>query len=377
MISLKTRGGKEENMEKSKVYFSEMHGTSRNTNMSSNIKKLFDRAGFGELIGKNDQVAVKLHFGEKGNVTFINPVNVRQIVDKIKEAGGKPFLTDTNTLYSGSRTNCVDHIQTAIENGFAYSVVGAPIIIADGLYSKATQDVEINAKHFKEVKIGAEIYNSDSMIVITHFKGHEMAGFGGVLKNLAMGCASAPGKQMQHSDVKPEVDISTCTGCTKCKLSCPVQAIKMEDRKAKIDPSICYGCGECVVVCPVRAISVNWDTDSTVFVEKMAEFACGAVKNKENKVGYITFVMNITPLCDCVGWSGRPIANDIGILASKDPVALEQACLDLIRKDLGHDPFTHHHPNVEGEKIIEYAQELKMGSRDYELISIHTGRAIL
>jgi len=364
-------------MEKSKVYFSDLYATSKSNNMAANLKKLFDRAGFGNVIAQNDQVAVKVHFGEKGNVTFLNPVNVRQIIDKIKDCGGKPFLTDTNTLYSGSRTNCVDHIQTAIENGFAYSVVGAPIIIADGMYSKNSETVEIKQKHFKDVKIGGEIYNADSMIVISHFKGHEMAGFGGVMKNLAMGCATAPGKQMQHSDIKPQVNPETCIGCRKCTLTCQAHAISMEGKKALIDSEVCYGCGECIVVCPVRAISEKWTSDSNVFVEKMAEYAYGAVSNKKGKVGYITFVMNITPLCDCAGWSGRPIADDIGILASTDPVALEKACLDLISNAAGRDVFKEAHSAVNGNRIVEYAQEMGMGSQDYDLINIHTGQTIL
>lgn len=364
-------------MEKSKVYFSDLYATSRNNNMAANLKKLFDRAGFGSIISENDQVAVKLHFGEKGNVTFLNPVNVRQIIDKIKDCKGKPFLTDTNTLYSGSRTNCVDHIQTAIENGFAYSVVGAPIIIADGMYSKNSETVEINKKHFKEVKIGGEIYNADSMIVISHFKGHEMAGFGGVMKNLAMGCATAPGKQMQHSDIKPKVNPEKCIGCRKCTLTCRTKAISMVDKKALIDAEVCYGCGECIVVCPVRAISDQWASDSNIFLEKMAEYAYGAVSNKKGKVGYISFVMNITPLCDCAGWSGKPLTDDIGILASTDPVALEKACLDLIYKSAGRDVFQEAHDGINGNRIVEYAEEMGMGSQDYDLINIHTGQAIL
>ena len=357
-------------MAKSKVYFCDLYSNDQNRNMMNSVRKLFDKAGFKDLISENDQVAIKLHFGEKGNATYMSPVAVRQIVDKVKECKGKPFLTDTNTLYTGSRTNSVDHLTTAIENGFAYAVVNAPIIIADGLYSRNSQDVEINQKHFKNVKIGGEIYNSSSMIVMSHFKGHGMGGFGGALKNLAMGCASASGKQMQHSDVKPEVNKDICIGCSKCKNSCPTGAITIENRKANIDHDICYGCGECPTVCPVRAINVSFESDEDIFIEKMAEYAYGAVSNKKNKVGYISFIMNVTPLCDCVGWSGRPIANDIGIVASKDPVALEQACYDLICKDMGHDVFKHAHPTINATRIIDYACEMGMGSKEYELIKL-------
>lgn len=357
-------------MEKSKVYFCDLYSDSKNKNLLNNVRRLFDKAEFKDLINENDQVAIKLHFGEKGNTTYMNPVAVRQVVDKVKECKGKPFLTDTNTLYTGTRTNSVDHLTTAIENGFAYAVVNAPIIIADGLYSRNSVDVEINKKHFDNVKIGGEIYNSSSMIVMSHFKGHEMAGFGGALKNLAMGCATASGKQMQHSDVKPTVEKDKCIGCTKCAQNCPTDAINMEDKKANIDHDICYGCGECPTVCPTRAISVQWESDEDIFIEKMAEFAYGAVSNKKDKVGYMTFVMNVTPLCDCVPWSGKPIASDIGVLASKDPVALEQACYDLVCKEMDHDVFKHAHPNVNATRVIDYACEMGMGSKEYELIKL-------
>lgn len=357
-------------MSKSKVYFCDLYSNSENRNVLNSVKKLFDKADFKDLINENDQVAIKLHFGEKGNTTYISPTAVRQIVDKVKEYNGKPFLTDTNTLYTGSRTNSIDHITTAIENGFAYSVVNAPIIIADGLYSRNYVDVEINKKHFDTVRIGGEIYNSSAMIVMSHFKGHEMAGFGGALKNLAMGCATAAGKQMQHSDVKPTVEEDLCIGCSKCARSCPTKAISIQNKKAVIDHNTCYGCGECPTVCPTRAVTVQWDTDKDIFIEKMSEYAYGSVLNKKNKVGYITFVMNVTPLCDCVPWSGRPISHDIGILASKDPVALEQACYDLVCKEMGHDVFKHAHPTVNAVRIIDYAYEMGMGNKEYDLIKL-------
>lgn len=357
-------------MEKSEVYFCDLYSNAENKNLLNSVRKLFEKAGFNSFIDKNDLVAIKLHFGEKGNTTYMNPIAVRQVVDKVKECGAKPFLTDTNTLYTGSRTNSIDHITTAIQNGFAYPVVDAPIIIADGIFSRNYENVKIGQKHFDEVKIGGEIYNSSSMIVMSHFKGHGMAGFGGVLKNLAMGCASAAGKQMQHSDVTPTVKDAKCVGGGKCVVSCPREAIKVIDKKANIDHDLCYGCGECPTVCPTRAINVQWESDESVFIEKMAEFAYGAVSNKEGRVGYISFIMNVTPLCDCVAWSGRPIANDIGIVASTDPIAIEQACYDLVVKEMGHDVFKHAHPDINATRIIDYAYEMGMGNKEYELIKI-------
>ncbi|OPJ55782.1 DUF362 domain-containing protein [Alkalithermobacter paradoxus] len=354
----------------SKVYYTDLHSHSKSSSIPNKIRKIFDAGNFGNIISKGDNVALKLHFGEKGNTTYVHPVYVRQIVDKVKEAGGKPFLTDTNTLYSGSRTNSVDHLITAIENGFSYSVVNAPVIIADGLYSKNVIEVPINKKHFDKVKIAGEIYNSSSMIVISHFKGHGMAGFGGCIKNLAMGCATASGKQMQHSDAKPTVSVDTCIGCRKCVKDCPVFAINMEDNKAIINKELCYGCGECITRCPVRAISIQWETDNDTFIEKMGEYAYGSILNKKDKVVYINFVMNITPMCDCVPWSGRPIADDIGILASTDPVALDKACYDLVVKSSGKDVFKELYPNINSTNIFEYCEDMGMGSTKYELIEI-------
>jgi uncharacterized Fe-S center protein len=361
---------KEEHMEKSKVYFCDLYSDSKNRNMFNSLRMLFEAAGFAEFIEKNAQVAIKLHFGEKGNSTYMHPVAVRQIVDKVKESGGKPFLTDTNTLYSGSRTNPVDHITTAIENGFAYSVVNAPIIIADGLYSRDVEEVKIDKKHFETVKIGGEIYNSSSMIVMSHFKGHENAGFGGALKNLAMGCATAAGKQMQHSDVQPAVNEAKCIGCLKCAKSCPRGAITLVNKKAYINYDLCYGCGECTTVCPPRAVRVQWETDGEIFLEKMAEYAFGAINDKRDKVGFISIVMNVTPLCDCVPFSGRPISQDIGIFASKDPVALDQCCYDAVCEAMGHDVFRHAHPEVNCTRLLEYAEEIGIGSRAYEMIKL-------
>ncbi|MGE5678987.1 MAG: DUF362 domain-containing protein, partial [Pseudomonadota bacterium] len=319
----------------SDVYFVNLRARSPRENKISKIQRLFETAGFGNFLNEGDLTAVKLHFGEKGNDSYINPVYVRQIVDKIKSRNAKPFITDTNTLYSGSRSNAVDHIITAIEHGFDYSVVGAPIIISDGLLSKNSEDVSINKKHFSQVKISGDIFHADSMIVMSHFKGHEMAGFGGSIKNLAMGCAPAAGKQQQHSTVKPKIKNSKCIGCAKCYRVCPEGAIAIAEKKASIDTKTCIGCGECITVCPAKAISPNWQTDIDPFLERMTEYALGAVANKQGKVGYINFLINITPDCDCVPWSDAPIVPDIGILASLDPVAIDKASLDLVNREMG------------------------------------------
>lgn len=364
------------------VYFANLRSKSERDNTSTKIRKLFDKANIKGIIGKDELAAVKMHFGEKGNDAYISPLYVRQIVDKIKEAGGKPFLTDSNTLYRGSRSNAVDHITTAIENGFAYSVVGAPIIIADGLRSKNSVEVEINKKNFHKVKLALDIVDSDCMVVLSHFKGHEMAGFGGVIKNLAMGCASPSGKQQQHSRIKPRAG-KRCVGCGNCVCWCPVNAISISEKKAQMNPDLCIGCGECISACPIRAISPNWDTEISDFLERMTEYAYGVHKVKKGKIAYINFVMNVSPNCDCCGWADAPIVPDVGILASFDPVAIDQASFNLVNKQHGfhnselkcnHEPgkdkFKGMRSNIDAEIQTIYGEKLGMGTRQYEIINI-------
>lgn len=366
----------------SDVFFVNFRARKPGDNKINKIRKLFDKANFKQIIGNNDLTAVKIHFGEKGNDSFINPVFVRQITDKIKECSGKPFVTDTNTLYSGSRHNAVEHLITAIEHGFDYSVIGAPLIISDGLKSENYCEVEINKKHFRNVKIAGDIEKADSMIVMSHFKGHEMAGFGGSIKNLAMGCAPAAGKKDQHS-TRPVVNENKCVGCKKCEEVCPVNAAVVSAGKSIIDSDKCIGCGECMTVCPVKAIKLDWSVELKEFTEKMTEYAFGAANNKKGKVGYINFLMNITPDCDCVPWSDAPIVPDIGILASNDPVALDKASLDLVNKQLGFedsllrcnhqhgkDKFKGLRENTFGDIQIVYGEEIGLGNSNYNLIEI-------
>lgn len=366
----------------SNVYFANLRAHSVSENKISKIKKLFDAAEFSGLISENDLTAVKVHFGERGNDGFLNPVFVRQIVDKIKCAGGKPFVTDTNTMYIGARHNAVDHIITAIEHGYDYSVVGAPVIIADGLTSQNCIELEINKKHFNKVRIAADIVKADSMIVVSHFKGHILAGFGGSIKNLAMGCAPSAGKRDQHSP-RPFIKIEDCIACGKCIKICPEGAIKIADKKASIDSDLCGGCCECIAHCSQNAIEIDWSTEVIPFMERMTEYAFGAVAGKQGRVGYMNFMINITPGCDCFPWSDTAIVPDIGIMASTDPVALDKACYDLVNKatgfknseltdnfEAGKDKFKGLHKHTESYIQISYGEELGLGTSEYNLIEI-------
>ena len=365
----------------SKVYFSDFRSRNSQENKVNKIKKLFKVAGFQKITDKKDLAAIKIHFGEKGNDSYINPVFVRQIVEEVKKTGSNPFLTDTNTLYYGSRHDAVAHLNTAILNGFDYAVAGAPIIIADGITGNNEIEIEIDLKHFKSVKIAGDIERSNSMIVLSHFKGHGMSGFGGAIKNLAMGCASSEGKLEQHECAKPLIS-ERCIGCGKCIESCPVSAMYLMNEKSTIKYEECIACNNCLLTCPESLIDLDWSTIKP-FIEKMTEYAYGAIKNKMNKVGYINFLMDITPDCDCVPWSDSPIVPDIGILASTDPVAIDMASYHLVNQqygfkdsllsenyDKGKDKFKGLYHKIDSQIQMIYGQEIGLGSMDYELIKI-------
>jgi len=366
----------------SEVYFANMRSHNKEGNLVNKLSKLFKKAGFDELINEEDLFGIKLHFGEEGNNSFIRPMFVRRLVEEIKTVGGNPFLTDANTLYSGTRSNAVDHLNTAIANGFGYSTVLAPLVIADGITGKNFTDIKIDGKHFDEVKIGSEVVHADGMISLAHFKGHELTGFGGAIKNVGMGLGSRSGKQMMHATVQPEVTAKDCIACHKCEDWCAHNAITVNEI-SEIDLEKCVGCGECLVTCPTDAISTQWDDAPIAVQERMAEFTLGVVKDKMDKVGYINFVMDISPLCDCCGWTDQPIVGDIGILASKDPVALDQACADLVNQqpgnknsalksnfEPGEDKFRGVHPKVDWEAQLVHGEKIGLGSREYKLIEL-------
>jgi uncharacterized Fe-S center protein len=363
------------------VYFTPMR-TENKKSLVSRSGGLLGRAGLSEAIADGDLVAVKLHFGEQGNTGFVEPIYLREVVARVREAGGKPFLTDANTLYRGERFNAVDHLACAIHNGFSYATVEAPIMIADGLDGRDAVDVAIEGTHFDEVRIGSVAAHADAMVVVTHVKGHEATGFGGALKNVGMGLGSRSAKQRMHADFSPDPSAEKCTACGRCVKWCPVDAITIgPDRVAVVDYELCYGCGECVAACPEGAIAIEWKTEPASIQEKIAEHVAGAVAGKEGKVVYLSFVKDVSPDCDCWHFSDASVVPDIGVLASTDPVAIDQAAYDLVvaapaiagtkGEGLGEGKDTFKEiTGIDGTIAMAHAEKLGLGTRAYELVHV-------
>jgi uncharacterized Fe-S center protein len=363
----------------SKVFAMDLRASLKE-NLFAKLDRLLSAAGTDEVIKPRHLVAIKLHFGEKGNTAYIPPPFLRQLVDRVRGLGAKPFLTDANTLYVGSRTNSVDHLATAIQNGFAYAVVGAPLTIADGLRGNSEVAVPVDLPIYKEVYLGADVVHADALISAAHFKGHELSGFGGTIKNLGMGCASRRGKLAQHCEVSPKFEAKKCVGCGECVIHCPAEAIALVKKKARKDPDKCIGCGECIAVCPEQAVSIAWDKDIARFQKKMVEYTAGVLKNKKDQALFLNFITRVTPQCDCYGYSDVPLVNDLGILASRDPVAIDQAAVDMVNAqpalrecclehglEPGEDKFRAVYPQIDWSIQLTYAEKLGLGKREYEL----------
>ena len=369
-------------MPSSKVYFSDLRATFKE-NLLSKLVRLMDHVGIEDIVKPRTLVAIKLHFGEKGNSAFIRPLFIRTVVERIKALGASPFLTDSNTLYAGTRSNSVSHLKTAIENGFAYSVVNAPIIIADGLRGASYEKITIDHEIIKSAYLGKEIVKSDALISVAHFKGHELSGFAGTIKNLAMGCASRKGKLEQHSGLSPKVKRKKCIGCGDCLQHCEQNAISLIEQKAVIDPRTCIGCGECILICSNAAIGVRWSKDVPIFQKKMAEYVFAVLKGKQQKALFLNFLTNISPACDCHGHCDAPIVPDIGFLGSTDPVAIDQASADLVNQQTstegscltnrcgpGEDKFRSLYPKIDWSIQLTHGEKIGLGTREYELVAI-------
>lgn len=335
--------------------------------------KALDACGGLHFIKRHDLVAIKLHVGEPGLKTFLPPPVARAAATLVKARGGRPFLTDTAVLYASARATGVGHTETAIRHGFTLEGVGAPFLPADGLSGNWERDITIPGRHYKSVGIAASIADADGMVVISHATGHLAAGFGATLKNLGMGCASRKGKLLQHSDTKPYVKKSRCIKCEACVESCPENAIATDPQNTAtvvIDQQRCIGCGECIAVCRNDAVGFQWDTSCGQLQEKMVEHALGAMKAQDGKVVYLLGLVNLTKDCDCLAPGSPIIAKDIGFAASTDPVALDQAGMDLVKQQEGKSLDQMAYPELDGTVQLSYAEALGLGSRRYELVQV-------
>ncbi len=365
----------------SKVYWADFRADFRE-NLQQKLTRLMKTAGMGEIDFDNKYVAIKMHFGEPGNLAFLRPNWAKTVADFVKERGGKPFLTDCNTLYVGGRKNGLDHLDTAMLNGFNPMTTGCQVIIADGI--KGNDEVEVpveGGEYVKNAKIGRAVMDADVFISLTHFKGHESAGFGGTLKNIGMGCGSRAGKMEQHNAGKPHVVQKHCVGCKLCTKICAHDAISVQDRKAAIDHSKCVGCGRCIAVCARNAITVNIDESNTNLSRKMSEYAKAVVDGRP--CFHISLIIDVSPNCDCRAENDAAIVPNVGMFASFDPVALDMACVDAVNTqpilrgsaaDIGdcHDQDHFHciHPDTDWMSCLEHAEKLGLGTREYELIKI-------
>ena len=392
----------------SEVFFTDLR-TGPGNNLLVKLENLVSTAGIGKIGFRDKFVAIKIHFGEYGNMAYLRPNYAAVIVRMIQNLGGKPFLTDANTLYSGSRSDAVGHLHTAMVNGFNRIATGCDVIIADGLRGNDERIIDVQGKYCPSPKIAAAIAEADIIISLNHFKGHEQAGFGGAVKNLGMGSGSVAGKREMHSTAQPVIDIANCTGCGVCEKHCAHDAVHVVDGKAAIDLEKCVGCGQCVAMCR-RGGAVMGSTESCDILNfKIDEYAKAVLKGKPNF--HISFIMNVSPECDCWGHNDAAIVPDLGIAASFDPVALDRACADLVnaaptlrtgnelsdkeaaccsdghhsggdccchggegKSHPGHggtsDKFNFLHPDTNWSTGLDYAEQIGLGSNDYTLIRV-------
>ena len=368
----------------SKVYFTNLR-IKNGHSLLDKLETLIRKAGIGQIDFAGKFTAIKIHFGEPGNLAYIRPNYAARLVQFLQKKQARVFLTDSNTLYSGGRSNAVDHLKSAMENGFNLIAVPCPVIIADGLKAIDYREVRIDGEYCKTAKIGAAIADADIVISMNHFKGHEQTGFGGALKNLGMGSASAAGKKEMHSTSQPVISIENCTSCGQCVQYCASNAIHLnKQKKAEIDSKKCTGCGQCIAVCQHDAAQVRWDASADITCCRVAEYSLAVVKGKPHF--HINFIMDVSPDCDCWGCNDTPIVPDIGIAASFDPVALDKACADMVTAAAanidsrlnvhehgmlqGEDKFKLVHPKTDWRIALAHAEKIGLGRIEYELIEV-------
>jgi uncharacterized Fe-S center protein len=359
----------------SKVYFVKASVSDGEKVISDKVRSLFEAGQFAACFKENDFTAIKVHVGEGCNNTYMKAAYIKGLVDGLVALKTKPFLTDTSTLYVGQRNNALNHTILAAEHGFSSAELGIPFIISDGLFGTIETAVKINGRRNKSAFIATNIVLCQSILSVAHVTGHIMAGLGATLKTLGMGCASKKGKLKQHAAVKLSIGES-CTLCGECMRHCPVNAISLGKAKARIIHSKCIGCAECMAHCRFRAVECNWGQETEILQENIAEYALGVLVGKENKAAFFNFLMSVTEDCDCFGTPNmRTIVNDIGIVASTDPVAVDQAALDLIEDSTGRKMQELLKNNrIDPSCQIEHAHNIGLGSKSYQLLEINYDR---
>jgi len=355
---------------KSRVFFIPAESKDGPETLSRKTRDVFLRLGLNKKLDKEDFVALKIHFGEKHNTGHIQPHWLRDLVDEVRKKTARAFLTDSNTLYVGNRSNSVDHIRLAWSHGFRPDVIDAPVIIADGLIGRDKHEGQASRGRIGSPKIGSAFLNSDALLCLTHVTGHVQTGLGAALKNLGMGCASRAGKLDQHSVAHPRVTPKACRNCGLCFDYCDAKAIVQAEGRVVIDDKRCTGCGECLIVCKYGAVKLLWDEDFKRIQEKVAEYALHVRRLFKDKIGFLNFLIKVTKDCDCMAKDQPRIADDIGILASSDPVAIDKASADLvIERSGGRDVFRDGY-DIDWSSQLRHGAEIGLGSMDYELVEL-------
>ncbi len=364
-------------MRRTQVFFTPVQDNEPVESLAAKALRLAEAARLDRVIPKGRPCAVKQHFGEDKNTGYVKPPITRAIVDFVRKAGGDPFVTDTNTLYRGHRSQATDHLRQAADHGFTLESLGAPVIIADGLQGADQVAVPISGgKHFKEVRIASALHQAAGAVVLTHVKGHCQMGLGGAIKNVGMGCAARAGKLAQHYGGAPRFDARKCVGCGVCVRWCPTEAITLAPRKdgerplARLTPEKCIGCGECLALCPSDAVGFNWDIGDLELGERVCEHVLGFAAAKPAGIAYVNFITDVTKNCDCVGSKQKAERPNVGILASTDIIAVDQATADISRRAYGHDVWAQWWPKSRYEEAIAYGESLGLGTRAYTLTEI-------
>ena len=355
---------------KSKVFHIPAHSGEDPAVLSGKAERAFLETGWTKTIGPDDFVALKIHFGEKNNTGHIQAPWINGILRRVKEKSERAFLAETSTLYTGSRSNAVDHIRLAWSHGFApRAVEDIPIVITDGLLGGDFEEVKVRAGSLRTAKIASGIVRSDALVCLSHVTGHVLSGVGAAIKNLGMGCAARPGKLEQHAVLHPRVSAKACRNCGICLDFCPAGAIVQAEGHVVIDDAKCIGCGECLVACKKGAVKFRWDEDAPRVQEKMAEYARAVQSLFKGKIAFVNFALKITKDCDCMATNQRPIVEDVGILASTDPVALDRASVDLVIARAGTDVFRKGY-DLDWSAQLRHGEKIGLGRTAYDLVEL-------